>query len=156
MARNQNDTISEALKHQDSISLVFASHKRPGGGWKRHKKGQEEYIARRTNLVERLQPYLHLYGDNKKPFYIMLSEVRVKKPRAKRDFIVSHAPVAHLYTDPVQELEKRIKKICELVKDYPVFITGAFGCGFFHNKLEDTRRFFKVYATNPTVIMAIK
>jgi hypothetical protein len=35
------DTIMAALKYPGSISLVFASHKRPGGGYQNHERGQE-------------------------------------------------------------------------------------------------------------------
>lgn len=53
-------------------------------------------------------------------------------------------------------MEKRVKKVCEMVKDYPVFITGAWGCGFFGNKLEDVTELFKKYAVNDTVVFAVK
>ena len=52
-----SDAVEAALRYEGSITLVFASHKRPGGGWLNHEKGQEEFIARRTNLVKRLTPY---------------------------------------------------------------------------------------------------
>jgi uncharacterized protein (TIGR02452 family) len=152
----KKDTLSTALKYPGSVSLLFASHKRAGGGYKNHEQGQEEHIARRTDLVERLQPYKSLYGDNRKPFYILLTGVKISGTKETRDFICCPAPVAHLYPNPLPELEERISKICELVKAYPVFITGAWGCGFFGNKLEDVERLFKKYATNETVIMAIK
>jgi uncharacterized protein (TIGR02452 family) len=150
------DTLSAALRHPGSVSLLFASHKRPGGGYKNHEQGQEEHIARRTDLVDRLIPYLHLYGDNKKPFYIMLRKIKIIGTPESRDFICCPAPVVHLYKDPYPELEKRIATICKMVADYPVFITGAWGCGFFGNKLEDVVKLFKKYAVNETVIMAIK
>ena len=54
----RKDVVSVALDHPNSVTLVFASHKRPGGGYLNHERGQEEYIARRSDLVERLQPYL--------------------------------------------------------------------------------------------------
>jgi uncharacterized protein (TIGR02452 family) len=152
----KNDTLSTALLYPGSISLLFASHKRPGGGYKNHERGQEEHIARRTNLVERLTPYLHLYGDNRKPFYILLEKVKILGTQEERDFICCPAPVAHLYKNPYPELEKRIATICEKVASYPVFITGAWGCGFFGNKLEDVEDLFRRYAINDQVIMAIK
>lgn len=152
----KKDTLSAALEHPDSISLLFASHKRPGGGYKNHEKGQEEHIARGTNLVERLQPYLHLYGNNRKPFYILLKDVKINDSKEKRDFLCCPAPVAGLYDDPYPELEKRIKKICEAVSEYKTFVTGAWGCGFFGNKLEVVEELFKRYATNENVVWAIK
>jgi hypothetical protein len=156
------DTITAALQYPGSISLVFASHKRPGGGYENHERGQEEWIARRTNLVERLQPYLHLYGDNTKPFYIILQGLKITYADHTRDFICVPAPLAPrkgqpiLYADTYAELETRISKICQMVAHYPIFITGAWGCGFFGNKLEDVEKLFKKYAVNDTVIMAIK
>lgn len=156
------DTITAALKYPGSISLVFASHKRPGGGYKNHDRGQEEWIARKTDLVDRLQPYLHLYGDNSKPFYIVLDGVKINDTKEVRDFICVPAPLAPkkgmpgLYGDLNGELEIRIKKMCEMVADYPVFITGAWGCGFFGNKLEVVEALFKKYATNDTVVFAMK
>ena len=154
MVKRKTDTISAALDNPGSVSLVFASHKRPGGGYKNHEKGQEEYIARRTDLVQRLQPYLHLYGDNKKPFYILLEGLKIPQDKTTRDFIVSPAPVAKLYDDPRAEIEQRIKKICADVAHYPVFITGAFGCGFFGNDRDHVEKLFEEHATNDTVIWA--
>ena len=150
------DTITAALQYPGSISLVFASHKRAGGGWKNHEKGQEEWIARRSNLVDRLQPHLHLYGDNKKPFYIILKDLKIKtdKVKATRDFIVSHAPVARLYDNPNEVLEERIKEICKQVAGYSTFITGAFGAGFFGCDRDKVWELFEKYATNETVIWA--
>jgi hypothetical protein len=43
-----------------------------------------------------------------------------------------------------------------MVASYPIFITGAWGCGFFGNKLEDVEKLFKQYAVNNTVVFAIK
>jgi len=158
----KKDTIAAAIEYPNSISLVFASHKRPGGGYINHERGQEEWIARRTNLVERLQPYIHLYGDNTKPFYILLEKLKIKGTKEFRDFLCVPAPLApkrgmpSLYEDLQAELELRIKNICEMVKDYPIFITGAWGCGFFGNKIEDVEPLFKKYVVNDTVIWAIK
>jgi len=156
MNKIKTDTISAALQYPGSISLVFASHKRPGGAWENHEKGQEEWIARRSNLVERLDPYLNLYGDNRNPFYIILKDLKVKtdKVKAKRDFIVSPAPVARLYDNPNEVLEERIKEICKQVADWPTFITGAFGAGFFGCDRQKVWDFFEEYATNETVIWA--
>jgi uncharacterized protein (TIGR02452 family) len=156
------DTITAALKYQNSISLVFASHKRPGGGWMNHELGQEEWIARRSDLVDRLEPYKHLYGDNTNPFYIILKNLNIKDTKEQRDFIVAPAPLAPkkgmpaIYNDLYSEMEIRIKKVCELVKDYPIFITGAWGCGFFGNNLQDVTELFKKHAQNETVIFAVK
>jgi hypothetical protein len=149
----KTDTISAAITYPDSISLVFASHKRPGGGYKNHEKGQEEYIARRTDLVDKLQPYLHLYGDNKNPFYIIL-KLKLNTGE-ERDFICCPAPIARLFKDPLPELEIRIKTMCQLVTSYKTFIIGAWGCGFFGNKFEDVVSLFHKYAINETVIMAV-
>lgn len=156
------DTVTAALQHPGSISLVFASHLRPGGGYINHEKGQEEWIARRTDLVDRLQPFLGGYGDNTKPFYIILEGLKITGTKEKRDFIVSPAPLAPkkgmpaLYNDLYSEMEIRIKKVCELVKDYPIFITGAWGCGFFGNNLEDVTELFKKHAQNETIVFAVK
>jgi hypothetical protein len=105
-------------------------------------------------LVDRLQPYLNQYGDNRKPFYIVLEGVRLNTGQS-RDFICCPAPVAHLYKDPYPELEMRIAEICRIVSKYPVFITGAWGCGFFGNRFEDVEALFRKYAVNETVVMAI-
>jgi uncharacterized protein (TIGR02452 family) len=156
------DTITAALKYPGSISLVFASHRRPGGGFMNHERGQEEWIARRTDLVGRLQPYLNLYGDNTKPFYIILKGLQIVDTGDLRDFICVPAPLAPrkgqpvLYKDVTVELEKRIATMCGMVADYPTFIIGAWGCGFFGNKLEDVERLFRKHAKNETVVMAVK
>jgi hypothetical protein len=149
------DTVAAALMYPGSISLVYASHKRAGGGYKNHEKGQEEFIARRTDLVERLAPFKHLYGDNRKPFYIMLPGVKVNDTDEVRDFIVSHAPVARLYDDPNAELEKRIIEVCRRVAPYDVFITGPWGGGFFGCDRDLALELFEKYATNDKVIFAI-
>lgn len=152
----KKDTLSADLENPGSVSLLFASHKRPGGGYKNHENGQEEHIARRTDLVERLSEYLNLYGDNRKPFYILLKDLKILGTKEKRDFFCCPAPVAHLYSDPYPELEIRIKTICDKVASYPVFITGTWGCGFFGNNFNDVEALFKKYATNEKVIMALK
>ena len=158
----KTDTITAALRYPGSVSLVFASHKRPGGGYKNHERGQEEWIARRTNLVDRLQPYLHLYGDNTKPFYIVLDGLKIHGTGETRDFICVPAPLAprkgfpSLYENVHEELKTRVVWMCRLIHKYPVFITGAWGCGFFGNKLEDVKELFRRHAENETVIFAIK
>lgn len=151
------DTITASIAYPESISLVYASHKRPGGGYMNHERGQEEYIARRSNLVESLQPYLHLYGDNKKPFYIILKlEITDTKLAVDvRDFIVAPAPVANLYADPKAEMEVRVKEVCRRIAGWPVFITGPWGCGFFGNNREHVLELFRKYATNETVVFAM-
>ena len=149
----KKDTIAAALAYPGSISLVYASHKRPGGGYRNHERGQEEFIARRTNLVESLQPHLHLYGDNTKPFYIILSLIVSGKDL--RDFIVAPAPLAHLYADPKAEMELRVREVCKRVTQYPVFITGPWGAGFFGNDRDHVLGLFRKYATNETVVFAI-
>lgn len=156
--RIKKDTITIALAHPGSISLVYASHKRPGGGYLNHERGQEEYIARRTDLVDKLSPYLNLYGDNSKPFYITLSLDVVASGtdwKQRRDFIVAPAPVAHLYADPKAEMEKRVIEVCKRVANYPTFITGPWGCGFFGNDRDYVLRLFERYATNDTVIFSL-
>jgi uncharacterized protein (TIGR02452 family) len=152
MIRVQTDMISAALQYPESATLVYASHKRPGGGWENHEKGQEEYIARRTNLVERLQPYLDLYGDNKKPFYILLKDLTIMGTDQTRDFMVSHAPVAKLYPDPITILEERIAEICRQVASYETFVTGPFGAGYFGNDRTKVEELFTKYATNKNVV----
>jgi len=147
-----SDAVEAALRYEGSITLVFASHKRPGGGWQNHEKGQEEFIARRTNLVKRLTPYLHLYGNNRAPFYIKLDDVKIENTKERRSFFVCPAPVADLYDDPKTEIQKRIITICKNVMSYPVFITGPFGCGLFGNETAYVKACFEKYAVNPLVI----
>jgi hypothetical protein len=96
---------------------------------------------------------LHLYGDNKTPFYIILN-LKLNTGE-QRDFICCHAPIAKLYKDPLPELETRIINMCLTVANYKTFIIGAWGCGFFGNKFEDVTTLFRKYATNETVVMAV-
>lgn len=151
----KKDTVAAALDYPGSVSLVYASHKRAGGGYKNHEKGQEEFIARRTDLVPRLKPYRDLYGDNRKPFYILLQDVKINGTDQTRDFMVSHAPVAKLYDDPNAELEKRIIEVCKRVAGYPVFITGPWGGGFFGCDRDLALALFEKHTTNETVVFAI-
>jgi uncharacterized protein (TIGR02452 family) len=103
-----------------------------------------------------------MYGDNKKPFYLLLPNVVIKATGDTRDFICVPAPLAPrkrspcLYEDINAELELRISAMCKAIGHYPTFITGAWGCGFFGNKFEDVEHLFKKHATNQTVVMAIK
>ena len=143
------DTVTAARLHPGSITLVFASHKRPGGGWKQHEQGQEEYIARRSDLVMRLQPYINRYGNNAAPFYIILHQVSLGKE--KRDMIVAPACVAPLYHDPKKEMEQRIQVVCHRIAAWPIFITGPWGCGFFGNDKEHVKACFEEHATNRLV-----
>jgi hypothetical protein len=47
------DCLIEASKHNDVSILVFASHKRYGGGYRNHSKAQEEYLFNNTDLANR-------------------------------------------------------------------------------------------------------
>ena len=156
------DTVAAAEKYPGSVTLVFASHKRPGGGWQNHERGQEEWIARRTDLVARLQPSLGLYGDNTKPFYILLERVKVTASGSERDFICVPAPLASkkgtapLYPDLAAEIEARVERMCGMVAHYPVFIVGPWGCGFFGNDRATVEALFRKHARNDTVVWVEK
>lgn len=92
----------------------------------------------------------------------MLRGLRIKATGDLRDFICVPAPLAPrkglpaMYENVTVELEKRIATMCQMVAEYPTFIIGAWGCGFFGNKLEDVEKLFLKYATNETVVMAVK
>jgi hypothetical protein len=143
------DTLGAASKFGNACCLNFASHKRPGGGYRgvRHIKGpirtQEEDLFRRSNLPELMDttavkgvyPLLGLCG-----FYT--SEIIVDKGPSLESidaFQISMVTVPALVRPGTAEhLDLTRRKLCRILNiaaehGHHDLILGAWGCGVFHN-----------------------
>lgn len=124
------DCLEEAYEHQGNVSvLVFASHKRYGGGYKNHSKGQEEYLFNRTNLSsfsDKVAKYYPFNSTDINGFTVTDNGI---------DFIFMPALVWDScglnIKERVNVLKLRVKEIYSLVKPNNTLILGGWGCGVF-------------------------
>lgn len=118
--------------------LVFASHKRYGGGYRNHSRAQEEYLFNKTTLPLQDYPeaFYALSHDEAGGFF---TEAHSKITGRKFIFIFVPAPVWNLkHWDGNEDrryavLQARAKLIFELAQDAKVdhLILGGWGCGVF-------------------------
>ncbi len=104
---------------------VFASHKRFGGGWRNHQNAQEEYLFNQTALRFN-QPPPNSYpidGLNGRTGFILDVE--------NLSYAFVPAPVQGKSTE--WSLDARAHRLAEFAKEYDHVVTGAWGCGVFHN-----------------------
>lgn len=111
--------------------LVFASHKRYGGGYKNHSKAQEEYLFNNTNLANRyteeIKSYYPFKYEDTKGFIVNSNNI---------NFIFMPALVWESVPSNINKetiLEERIKEIYRLAKsvDTDYLILGSWSCGVF-------------------------
>lgn len=170
------DTLGAAQQYNDPACLNFASHKRPGGGYKAVQnipipiKTQEEDLFRRSNLPDLM--------DNKhiRQHYPLkgLKGIYTNNIEVTRDAkLVPHNPytislitvpaVVNPTDDDDQLVKDKVKRILEIAAEHNhnTLILGAWGCGVFRNDPTTIATLFKNYLTNEfqgtfeTVIFAI-
>lgn len=142
-----NDTFSEAAKYDRPCCLNFASHKRPGGGYKSvigtrmPIKTQEEDLFRRSNLpsildtpeVREHYPLMGLRG--------LYCSCVVDKDKLCNDIepfevtLVTLAAVVRPTAAQADLVADKIKRIIDIATDnkQETLILGAWGCGVLHN-----------------------
>lgn len=151
-----NDTFTEASQYNKPCCLNFASHKRPGGGYKSSKfaskaksgrpiKTQEEDLFRRSNLPEILDVeslYRECYPlKGLKGIYCEAIVNKDKKVQPCTEFVVSVITVAAVVNPTYEDLDlikNKVKRIFDIAADnhQETLILGAWGCGVFHNDPE--------------------
>lgn len=124
-------TTTEAAKdlEPDSGILIFASHKRYGGGYLNHSRAQEEAVFNTSSLPNKTPPLgFYPVGDHEARGFMVRAEID-KKPFT---FIFVPAP---LWTRNPSEimLRKRAKVIFNLavLSGVKTLLLGAWGCGVF-------------------------
>lgn len=143
-----NDTFTVAAKYPNAACLNFASHKRPGGGYKNlmNKKGpirtQEEDLFRRSNMPQIMdnnyvRAYYPLPDVSGMYCKCTVSKDKILDPIVPFDTaVITVAAVVRPNTDEKIELGyKKQKLIMDIAADHShdVLILGAWGCGAFHN-----------------------
>lgn len=152
------DTFGAASHYDNACCLNFASHKRPGGGYKAVQhvpmpiKTQEEDLFRRSNLpdimdTKQVRQHYPLSGVEG----IYCGGVQVERDNK----LVAHDPYtvavvtvpAVVNPQPHQKclVRDKVKRILEIAADqgHDVLILGAWGCGVFNNDPEEIARLFK-------------
>lgn len=132
--------------------MIYASHKRFGGGYKNHSKAQEEWCFNRTTLpqydgnhpvVNNFYPLAHNDSDG------FILPATIKDGQREVQFIFVPAPVWKLKKDPRRNreavLRARAKIIFDLALENQVdhLILGGWGCGVFRCPPELVARILK-------------
>lgn len=125
------------------LVLIFASHRRPGGGWENGKTSQEESFYLRTNLCKVGLTRDHGFYKHNGLHPFIVSRVSVFRDSQYQltspwlcDFVYLAAPVTTPESSK-KEVEKRIvQQIRELgeasIKSRAIVI-GPWGCGVYGN-----------------------
>lgn len=157
------DTLGAAQQFKNPVCLNFASHKRPGGGYKAVQdipmpiKTQEEDLFRRSNLpvlmdtkeIRGQYPLKGLKG-------IYTSNIMVNKdaklvPHDPYEIALVTVPAVVNPKESDKELvQNKIKRILEIAADHDhdALILGAWGCGIFNNDPKTIASLFQQYLTN--------
>jgi len=111
--------------------LVYASHKRYGGGYRNHSAAQEEYLFNNTTLPQQEYPkdFYPLAHNDAGGFAITANSKNIKKEII---FIFVPAPVWKINSRK-DILKNRAKVIFNIAKQERVkhLILGGWGCGIF-------------------------
>ena len=157
-----NDTFGAAKGHENACCLNFASHKRPGGGYKAVQhipmpiKTQEEDLFRRSNLpdimdTKQIRQHYPLMGL--KAIYCECQVERDNKLVAHDPFttaVLTMPAVVNPQPDQKQLVRDKMKRILEIAADqgHEILILGAWGCGVFNNDPEEIAALFKDFLEN--------
>lgn len=151
------DTFTAAAQEHHPCCLNFASHKRPGGGYKSVMnlrmpiKTQEEDLFRRSDLPNvmdnrRVRQYYPLMGV--KGLYCSAVVDKDKNLDPIIPFQVSLVTVAAIVNPKPDEqplTEAKIRRVLDIAADnnQQTLILGAWGCGAFRNDPEVVASLFK-------------
>lgn len=146
-----SDTISEIINSRNSVALVFASAKNPGGGVLRGSRAQEEIICSASNVFPVIKKEHEFYSSNKYSYpkeytdnAIFVKDVTFfydqfgnRITNHTSDLLFCPAPNRDLVTKEVASkvYERRIKNIVSFAseKKYDTLILGEWGTGVFGN-----------------------
>lgn len=153
-----DDSLTAASKLDNSVILNFASHKRPGGGYKTVQnlrariKTQEEDLFRRSNLPElmdneNVRKYYPLKGVC--GLYCKTTVTKDADLNEVEPFDVSIITVPALVNpsgpEDMKETQHKIHRILEIavLNGHRNLVLGAWGCGIFNNDPEFIAKTFK-------------
>lgn len=146
-----SDTISEIINSRNSIALVFASAKNPGGGVLRGSRAQEEVICSASNVFPVIKKEHMFYSYNKysasreysdnaifvKNVTFFYDQFGNRINNHTSDLLFCPAPNRDLITREAASkvYERRIKNIISFAseKEYNTLILGEWGTGVFGN-----------------------
>jgi len=156
------DTFGAASRYDNACCLNFASHKRPGGGYKSVQhvpmpiKTQEEDLFRRSNLpdiMDTKQVRQHYPLEGLAAIYCQCQVERDSHLVAHDPFVASVITLpAVVNPQPHQAglVRAKIKRILEIAAEegHEVLILGAWGCGVFNNDPVEIAGQFNGYLAN--------
>lgn len=157
------DTLKAAQRFDHPACLNFASHKRPGGGYKAVQnipmpiKTQEEDLFRRSDLPQSMDtPHIRKHYPLKGLKGIYTNGVQVWRdeklvPHTPYDIALITVPAVVNPTDDDAELvQNKIKRILDIAADnhHNTLILGAWGCGVFRNDPTTIAETFCKYLKN--------
>ena len=156
------DTLAAAKEYNNPCCLNFASHKRPGGGYKSVQdlpmpiKTQEEDLFRRSNLPDMLdnkeiRQHYPLMGV--KGIYCNNVQVdRNEKLQPHDPYYISLITVPAVVNPGLKNVlvAAKVQRILEIgaAERQEVLILGAWGCGVFNNDPQEIATLFKSYLEN--------
>ena len=139
---SEGDTFSNAW--DGACCLNFASHRRPGGGYKGKAQAQEEDLFRRSNLPQLMDiDEVHSYYPIKDLEAFYCPKVLIEKdaqliplvePSNEVSVITLPAIVSPKMSD-MKDVSRRVRRILQIAYDQNQddLILGAWGCGVFRN-----------------------
>ena len=159
-----NDTLGTAARFNNACCLNFASHKRPGGGYKSvidipaPIKTQEEDIFRRSSNLPDLMDNAEVrkFYPLKNKDGLFTSDIVINKDQRLKSITPFHINLITVpavvnpqpeHADIVKGKVKRILEIAAFSKQKDL-ILGAWGCGIFNNNPSTIASLFKNYLNN--------
>lgn len=151
----KNDVLDAALLTGSNLVLIFASNRRPGGGWEEGKTTQEESIYYRTNLchvgLDKEDPFYEHKGENPEIVTNVIvfrdSNYKLCKPW-RCDFAYMAAPVVknpEEQKEAAKKTKEQIEKLASLVVEHgeKSIVIGPWGCGIYGNDPKTIAKQFK-------------
>mgnify|MGYP003330715041 CR=1 FL=1 len=158
------DTLGAARKFENACCLNFASHKRPGGGYKSvidipaPIKTQEEDLFRRSaNLIELMDNQeVRKFYPLKNTDALYTSDILINKDQRlnKVESFYINLITVPAVVNPQPEHEELVKRKVKRILDIAAYqeqrdlILGAWGCGIFNNDPQTIANLFKNYLQN--------
>lgn len=159
----QTDTLSALNGLDNPCALVFASGKKPGGGWLTGAKAQEEDICRCSALWEALKDS-PMYAENKRHLPGLYSDTMIYCPQVPifkdakgflpvpkvASFVASPAvnlgvTSSSLVSSQIEQIMiTRMTKILCVMHHYghAEIVLGSYGCGVFKNDITNVAKWF--------------
>jgi len=157
----RTDTLSALDGLTNPCALVFASGKKPGGGWLTGAKAQEEDICRCTALWAALKDS-PMYEEHKRHMPGLYSDAMVYCPGVpiikNKDGLLPEPKIAAFVASPAvnagvahvssgilgQAMLRRMAKILRVMHKYghSEIVLGSYGCGVFKNDIRHVAKWF--------------